>query len=54
MPTVLQPVSKTADYRRDGQAWLDAADETGLDEQTFPPEAPFTLEQTLDRTYLPD
>lgn len=152
MPTVLQPASKSADYRRDGQAWLDAqiellregrldeldrvnlieeledmgrrqrqavasnlvvvlthllkyryqpeqrsnswrasirehrrrlrrdfqdspslrqyaatvfaechqdarelaADETGLDEQTFPPDAPFTLEQTLDRTYLPD
>lgn len=31
-----------------------AADETGLEERTFPLDAPFTLEQTLDRGYLPD
>ena len=30
-----------------------AADETGLPEQIFPPECPYTQEQILDKTYYP-
>jgi hypothetical protein len=31
----------------------DAADETGLPQETFPPVCPFTPEQVLDRNFLP-
>ena len=31
-----------------------AAAESGLSPDTFPPEPPFTLEQVLDPKYLPD
>jgi hypothetical protein len=31
-----------------------AVDETGLPEQTFPPECPFSIDQILDRSYLPE
>ncbi|MDP2904265.1 MAG: DUF29 domain-containing protein [Methylovulum sp.] len=35
------------------KAILFAVKETNLPHSTFPQESPFTLEQTLDRTYLP-
>ena len=31
-----------------------AADETGLPEDTFPAECPFTIEQVLDPHWLPE
>lgn len=31
-----------------------AADETGLPENTFPPECPWSFEQMLDHTFFPD
>jgi hypothetical protein len=37
-------------YRR---ARLDAADETGVDLQTFPEVCPWTIEQILDENFLP-
>ena len=35
-------------------ARADAADETGLPEDTFPAECPFTIEQVLDPHWLPE
>lgn len=35
-------------------AVLDAADETGLPESTFPAACPFTIEEILDSDFLPD
>lgn len=35
-------------------ARADAADETGLPEDTFPVECPFTIEQVLDPDWLPE
>ncbi|WP_245453297.1 DUF29 domain-containing protein [Aquibium carbonis] len=35
-------------------AVLDAADETGLPENTFPAACPFTIEEILDSDFLPD
>ncbi len=35
-------------------ARANAADETGLPEETFPPECPFTIEQVLDQVWLPE
>lgn len=37
-----------------GDARLIAVRETGLDEDTFPPASPFTLEQTLNDAYWPE
>ncbi|MCB1156205.1 MAG: DUF29 family protein [Leptospiraceae bacterium] len=31
-----------------------AADETGLPPETFPEQAPFTFEQVMDESYLPE
>ena len=35
-------------------AILHAAQETGLEESVFPTTCPFTLEQVLDESFLPD
>ena len=35
-------------------AMPNAADETGLPEETLPPECPFTIEQVLDQDWLPE
>ena len=41
-----------------GEAWPDAVadvvDDTGLRPRTFPAACPFTLEQILDRDYVPE
>ena len=36
-----------------GDAWEDAADETGLPESAFPLECPFTLDEVLSRSFFP-
>ena len=36
------------------RAVVEGSDEKGLSTSTFPPSCPFTLEQILDRTFLPN
>jgi Domain of unknown function DUF29 len=51
---ILSPIARAMFSECHADSCEQAAAESGLSPDTFPPEPPFTLEQVLDPKYLPD